>query len=509
MGVLELKCLVVNGSRLLGMSYAFQSDTTDPTRNPTHVVLIQSNPNPSSVYDITWSLVSAWPRNFTSDDRYYQIGCHVNPQTGLFSVMSNYTKLDIGVTPIGLKLSAYRAPGGFQYDPGTGLWTEFTLQPGYRWGDVEQTFALFNWPNSSTLYQANIVLSSADPTVYLGMLTKADNGSMIFVNAASWALNPNVYGYPTRVVAGKDSLYQFGSIVENNRTGEKRSLITKIPLVGDNGAAFSPSTNLPIYNASDIMNCDMQATVVAKFYQDTIYVLCEASTLSWEDLSIKSLLFQLKDTGFGNLSTVNTSTYELRQITTLSIFQPFGGVGEISNPWIYFDAATPSALVRDLSGNNWIIEHTSLNVNITEPYEGIRSSEKHPNRTPSITIGIVFGCLIFLVLSFFILRRCGCMSETWPRWKRAIITKMLEILRKDEEKAQDSEDSKKHDRKGFLELGTEHDKIEEASVHESVEMHGMDKILVTPDMDLSDIIDPSKLEVDTELAQKQEQELYL
>jgi hypothetical protein len=180
MGNLSLKCVVAYGARLLAMSYTRRL-SEDGASPPTHVVLVQSNLNPSSIYNLTWSLVAAWPRKLSAHDNEFDTICHVDPLTGVFTAMSNYTTVPSQFTS---NLPYIREPGGFQYDPRTGSWKDFTLDQGYLWGDVKPTFTLFNWPNrnSSTLYHANIAQSAG---VNLGVF---DPDSNKFVNVKSWTL---------------------------------------------------------------------------------------------------------------------------------------------------------------------------------------------------------------------------------------------------------------------------------------------------------------------------------
>ncbi|KAF9945753.1 hypothetical protein BGZ65_010416, partial [Modicella reniformis] len=270
MGNLSLDCLVVNGTRLLGLSY-----TSYGSSAPTHVVLIQSNPNPASIYDVSWSMVSAWSREFVFEESLARISCHVDPQTGVFTALSNH-RVENPAPQI--TTTTLPSPGGFQYDPRNNAWQDFTLDPSYLWGDfARNTDALFNWPNSSTLYQANIAQSNYNGYVNLGMLVKADDGSMKFVNAGFWELDPVIHGYPIQLVAGHNAIYQFGVNVVDNRTGALQTILTKIPLTGMNGTDFRPPPGLPTYNVSDIRHCDREATT-ASFYRDTLAVLCKNSS---------------------------------------------------------------------------------------------------------------------------------------------------------------------------------------------------------------------------------------
>jgi hypothetical protein len=73
------------------------------------------------------------------------------------------------------------------------------------------------------------------------------------------------------------------------------------------------------------------------------------------------------------------------------------------------------------------------------------------------------------------------MSETWPRWKEKITIKIVEMLEALRRYAEG------HEETGKGTMDKQQNKIEDVSVE-----HFEGKILVTPDMDLGDIIDPNR-----------------
>lgn len=190
MGILTPTCSVVNGTRLLVMSYTFLAEETPNMQSQTHVVLVQSNPNPSSVNNLTWSLVSAWERSLTTFEQDNQIGCHVDQLTGVFTVMSNGSSWNPEMNPpFSNKLSG--KPGGFQYDPRTENWSYVSLSEEDPWGDDTPSYALFNWPNperrTSELFQASIAPSN--DTVNLFNLGKSSATSELYGHRIlSWKL---------------------------------------------------------------------------------------------------------------------------------------------------------------------------------------------------------------------------------------------------------------------------------------------------------------------------------
>ncbi|KAF9356187.1 hypothetical protein BGX26_005617 [Mortierella sp. AD094] len=494
MGILSISCTASTGTRVMGIAYASVLDSkqfTDHTYNGngyTHVVLVQTNDYPSSIYDVSWSLVRAWQRNITRYDERSPLECHVDPTTGVFTLMSNYSgnSNDRAVQPL------YPLPGGFQYDPRTNATSDFTLSADYRWGDVDHTFTLFTWPNATLLHQANIA-NPSNGTVNLGMLKKNEDGSSTFVNAASWILDPNTYGYPRKLSFGKDSIYQFGSIVANNMTGAFKSFLTRIPLSGPNGTLFNPPTNLSVYEIDNFNNCSYPNSP-ARFYRDTLYVICESISTSplGQTASGRTFLFKDDSTGIISINPGGTaSTYES------NLFQPTSS-GENSSVWAYNPSSPPRWM--SLDPNTIRVPDfeilISFNANITEPF-GTWVPENDPT---NLIIYVSIGVSLFLLLAIAIIvwRNWRYVvkfrTQVWPRWKRRIKAKIINIVSKIDEGDDGSKISNVND---SLESGTRYEasdidsainKIEEIPM-QLIAVEEGHKILVTPDMDLSDLDD--------------------
>jgi len=177
-------------------------------------------------------------------------------------------------------------------------------------------------------------------------------------------------------------------------------------------------------------------------------------------------------------------------------FQPFGG-DESTQPWILVGSG---GLELYHDRNRWNnTRYLVGSANITEPY-GYPDGVSYQDNTPGITAGVVVGFLVVLgLLSFFLGRRYGpkFMSETWPRWKKKMTVKIIEILEVLRRYAEG------HEEAGKGTLDKQQNKIEDGSTeHFDLQYEG--KILVTPEMDLSDLVDhhgPQKQEVD--LVQRQ------
>ncbi|KAF8937612.1 hypothetical protein EDD21DRAFT_374965 [Dissophora ornata] len=459
MGGLGLQCVTANGTRLLGMSYTtLTNDTTSVYAN--YVLLIQSNPNPASVSDISWSLVSAYPRVTSYPQDYSPLVCNVDPTTGVFSMMSAFNLTDPSTPTPNLP---HRLPGGLQYDPRTGAWSNFTIDSDYHWGDYAATYALFQWPNTTTLFQANV---GATSTVNVGKLTADNDGSLEFENVLSWDLNPAIYGYPSRLVYGNNILYQFGTLVANNKTGALRNTLTRIPLSGD-PSIFLPPINLPMYDATALAQCT--SYIVASYYIDTLYVFCQGVDNAMEPGY--GLVMQFKD---GDIMDSALSNYTISGIDRLSgaIVQPIGGSNDGRLERFAFITDAPSEVpmeslalgISDFGD----LSTVSYSINITDPFGYVLKDPS--DHTPAIIGGTIGGVLLllFVVLFVFIRRR-------WPQWRRKLRIKIIAMMSTDE----------------VNEFHNDRDHIYkiEAPSSQSFNLDGRDKILVTDDMELEDVID--------------------
>jgi hypothetical protein len=191
-------------------------------------------------------------------------------------------------------------------------------------------------------------------------------------------------------------------------------------------------------------------------------------------------------------------------------------LGSATHPWVYMGNAQ---ITYDPTTKQWNRESVFYTPNIAEPY-GTGPSYRSSGFDGYGTIGIVAGIVVLLgPVFFFVHRRYGpkFKAEIWPRWKRKIIAKMIEVLSKQQEgqdkkegivKDGDKNDDNDNDNDKDDDLSSRpdgpqdeesEDKIEDGS-HESIALQDMGKILVTPDMDVSDLIE------DESLAQKQEVE---
>ncbi|KAG0271579.1 hypothetical protein BGZ95_000599 [Linnemannia exigua] len=458
MGVITLLCMTSNGTRIVGMSYTHSFKDGDDYKD-NYVALVESNDNPTSIDTMTWSLISAWPRDLYYPQDYSPMDCHVDPKTGVFTMMSAFNLTDPSYIP-GPSVPQ-RPSGGFQYDPHTAIWSDFTLSNDYLWEAVTDSFAVFSWPGTDTLVQANVGTTTA---VSLGVMTKTASGTRQFVNALNWTLDPITYGYPTRLVYGNNVLYQFGTVLVNNRTGQLKTILTRIPLSGDL-ETFQPPANLQTYNSS-MQEC-APGYLSTSFYNDALYVFCQGT-----DTSIgpgTGVVMRFKDgPSFRDKSLGPAHMTDIDRLSG-AVIQPIGGGNQ-----------DPFALVVNAAGL-WSIQSISLGdstigdsnwsdyyINITAPYGDLLTDP--PNHTPAIIGGTVAGGLVVLaIILFFVLRK------RWPGWRRKIQFKIFEAMMKDDHADGNSSD------KDII-----NNKFEEpssSSSYNSIDLDSRGKILVTEDME--------------------------
>ncbi|KAF9083152.1 hypothetical protein BGX23_011748 [Mortierella sp. AD031] len=135
MGILPLRCLTTDpaATTLYGLSYAYKStDTTMPTLlRSQHMVPFKSQPNPYSLRNISWSVVSTFPGSaYRSDmtDRWATgFTCAVN-SAGLFSAFANYKD--------GEYSSAESPLEGLRYDPVGQMGPEYNVTGGGKWSSI-------------------------------------------------------------------------------------------------------------------------------------------------------------------------------------------------------------------------------------------------------------------------------------------------------------------------------------------------------------------------------------
>lgn len=186
MGVIDVNCLALNGTRLVGLSLAMpESDYFNNNSNQTAVILVEAAiANPATLTDLrSLSVRSVWKRNLSSVQYgEMEFACHIDPVTGVF-----YAVHSSNLVVAGGQGAAHPA-GGFQYNPSTDTWTDIALNLDYKWnGDPQTSFAIFTWPNTTTLYQATIGNSSV---INIGVLDPAgtSGGNATLSNYFSWTL---------------------------------------------------------------------------------------------------------------------------------------------------------------------------------------------------------------------------------------------------------------------------------------------------------------------------------
>ncbi|KAF9202209.1 hypothetical protein BGZ49_007603 [Haplosporangium sp. Z 27] len=319
-------------------------------------------------------------------------------------------------------------PVGFQYSPFTRSWIDITMNPDYQWGDTFSSFIMFSPPGETVLLQVSTSQSN-NATTNTGLLELTSDGSYDFRFQSNWTADPHVQGYPTRYGAGRDAIYQFGSVVTNDPTVPFKTALSRLPFASNDGN-ISAAGNISTFEIDEYSTCLPTRTVI-RFYKDTLYVLCEN----------------------GNM-TISPGVQSSLALSDL--FQVISG-GENSSLWGYDTQGSISLDPRSL-GN---LTATASTVNIIDSY----------------------GDLNYLGPDE--------QSHIWPRWKKRIRLKVIAIVsRTDDDNGEDitsvgvNSSSKSEDALDAVN-STIH-KIEDISMSK-IHIDECYKILVTPDMDLNEI----------------------
>jgi hypothetical protein len=195
MGILNLTCITLNETRLVGV--AFDVPSSEPRFGDNHdisIIVVQVGiPNPTTYTDMQpLSVISVWDRHLPSKVYAWpsptQIMCSIDPISGVLTIVNTKTAGTFTYYGPSKYNSTSTIPGGFQFDPRTTQWRNIVFSSDYSWdGANDSSFALFTWPNTSTLYQATIGESN---TINIGMLIPGNSGqdNATFVNSFNWTL---------------------------------------------------------------------------------------------------------------------------------------------------------------------------------------------------------------------------------------------------------------------------------------------------------------------------------
>ncbi|GJJ77076.1 hypothetical protein EMPS_09435 [Entomortierella parvispora] len=479
MGVIDLNCLALNGTRLVGLSVEVpEADFLKNSSNSSAVILVETSmANPSTLNDLkSLSVISVWKRNLSSIQfNAMEFMCHIDPTTGIFSAIYS-SNLVIPDTA-----SAAHPAGGFQYNPATSTWSNIALSPDYTWDQKPQTsFTIFTWPNTTTLYQATIGNSSA---INIGVLSpgSTNGANATLVNYFNWTLDPTLYGYPRQLAYGNNAIYQIGSIITNTNTGAQDVMIAVIPLTSDPDTFVPPKSPVSI-SSSALDQCGPGLpTASSTFYADSLYLFCSNYTLNQDntfpgDGNNGGFVFKYQQGG--NLTGIFNTMLDIRY-EFLGPYQAMPRGGNGNDVWCPSLSSTEIIIVGldDINLGNVTVGQGLNSIGV--PY-GMPESFHEPNYK-AIIGGSVAGAVVLLVLIVLAVRR-WC----WQKWRDAywaprrdrLKAKLVEMLTKDERPSGEHSETK------VLHGGEDNEhKVEEISMN-SFEMYDQGKILVTDDMEL-------------------------
>ncbi|KAK3807765.1 MAG: hypothetical protein J3Q66DRAFT_417917 [Benniella sp.] len=248
---LDPNCIASNGPTL----YAHAVINIGGSQN---IVLLKSNAIPSSLTDVSWSVVSTISQN----KLYILQGlasiksfiCHVDNQ-GVFTILSSSSK----------SFAADQAPSqprGYQYDPANG-WSNVDVADGYKWSIVTES-TMFTLNNQLIqVYNKDIV----SDTITVAILDKT---TRTFVpQNATWSL-PSTSGKPNSFTVKLNSLYILSSTISG-----PTAYLNILPLKSVAPPAASEFTVIPAPNIKP--SCPLipnAGTLETSVLGSSYYVFC-------------------------------------------------------------------------------------------------------------------------------------------------------------------------------------------------------------------------------------------
>ncbi|KAF8947908.1 hypothetical protein BGZ46_005461, partial [Entomortierella lignicola] len=232
------------------------------------------------------------------------------------------------------------------------------------------------------------------------------------------------------------------------------------------------------------------AQTVTRFYKDTLYVLCETTTNSSPS---GAMIFLYKDLENKNMSFSSGARTYFR---VSNLFQVVSG-SEDSGLWGYDCLASPEGISLNLEtlGNQSGIPSQ---VNITDAFADFGYGDgqtSHVMEILAITLPIFFLLLISVLVWKYRRSLIKLRTQIWPRWKRMMKAKIIELASKIDDdddgnvkgdRISADDNSKSRSNNDLSEDDSTINKIEEIPMSK-IDMDECHKILVTPDMDLSDL----------------------
>ncbi|KAI8358000.1 hypothetical protein B0O80DRAFT_443759 [Mortierella sp. GBAus27b] len=256
--VLEPNCIATDGTYL----YAHALLTIaigGPSVNNQNIVLVQSNPNPSSLTDISWKVVST-----INQSKLYilqglasikSFNCHVD-SNGVFTILATSSK----------SFSADQAPSrvrGYQFDPtGGGSWTNVDVTDNYKWSIIGDGLLFSTGSLLMHAFNSDVINNTITVSIF-------NSATHTFVaQNTSWAL-PTASGRPYSLAVGNGNMYVMaGDFISNTAS------LNVFPLSPTGGAPAA--TSIKVLTAPQLKaSCPLNAgTVRAGLAGTTYYMFC-------------------------------------------------------------------------------------------------------------------------------------------------------------------------------------------------------------------------------------------
>ncbi|KAF9092843.1 hypothetical protein BGX23_003876 [Mortierella sp. AD031] len=397
MGVLDLDCLTTDSDATTYYGFTFTSSYDDaPNPYTSNAVLVKSNSNPVSPYNLTWSVVSRIESRYLMGSIEGSISCAVDAQ-GVFTAFRRYKGMSSYTTSL---------PFGLRYDPtgtmdakfnvkGPGAWMNITVDPSYAWSKDYTNQVLGYVSNGASNVLIHAVLDKANNTIYVASVNEA---TKTLTAAGLWRMNKTIHGVPKVLAIGNDHLYTFGDIdfALNDPTfltGFPLTTISQITPVGK------------IYNTTRTHKCPWSMTLYLYINHGTLTLICSQVP----GLSFPSTLYTIADPN--NVLDLGPPAVNFtKDIIYGDFLIPIGGGPGQASFSLMQKNMNMYAFGKDYTG--WMFADQISRVNVTDtvginpnPRPSSSSSDSDSSSGAGVIVGTIAGIVFVGGLLVWFIRR--------------------------------------------------------------------------------------------------------
>ncbi|KAI8601261.1 hypothetical protein EDD21DRAFT_374962 [Dissophora ornata] len=396
MGIISFDCVASDSTSLYGLVYGTSNYTFDPLESQyqPYAAVVKSNPNPTNLTDITWTLISSVKTYGLNTLNSYSGGfvCAVNAQ-GVFTAFSYY--------------GSDEQPQGIRYDPtatkstafgqtGPGAWFNMTVDTSYNWQYTTANQGLFYVGSGANMSLVHVYLYST--TVYLGIVNEATKtldyvGAWTSGSIAAFGLFPSLFGF----TYADNTLYIYG-----------QGSTPMVVAFTFTSATATPPANPRLFNATSTSDCSSAYFYYSAALDNAYYLVC--APLLLPDIQNKpTVLYTISDTAM-NASAVPPGVVLANSLNYMVYFQSIGGSN--NNAPFAFMQWNGAAYTLTLNGTAAGTVQGPANITIpeglgTNPSPTTTSNTNYSSSSPlSPVIGIIIAVvLIALAALYYCIRK--------------------------------------------------------------------------------------------------------